>query len=191
MTSTRARFHKDPVHSVCRPLRKSELKLLRLLEDHMLDELACYRHLRYLRLIEMCSYCQSLAAYTLLRFEGLGRRHIQRLESRSTLTYVEIPQSFQTTRFILRSLTKADIKHLDAGSRLNSYGEQQASNGRATLLSRKTTTQPTETSYYTTYRRFVERRTYLRRTDEEDSYCQEDDLGLSFSRLAFTMTRDR
>lgn len=191
MTSARVRFYKDPVQSLCRPLRNSELKLLRLLEDHMLDESACYRHLRYLRLTDMCPYCQSLAAYTLLRFEGLGRRHIQRLESKSTLTYVEIPSSFEATRFILRSLTNEDIKYLDAGSRSMSYGEDHTSSGRTRPSSHRATAQPTETLYYTTHRRSAERRGCLRSRSEDDLYYKDDNLGLSFSRLVLTTTRGR
>ena len=188
MTSTKVRFYRNPVQSLCRPLRNSELSLLRLLEDHMLDEPACYRRLRYLQLTDMCPYCQSLTAYTLLRFEGLGRLYLQRLESKSTLTYVEIPWSFHATRFILRSLTREDIKYLDLDTRPAACGDNRASSDHATPPSRKTTIRETETFYHTTYRQFAWRRGCVR-SRNEDRYYKDDDLDVSFRRLVLTRTR--
>jgi hypothetical protein len=190
MTSARVRFYKDPVQSFCRPLRDSELKLLRFLEDHMLDELVCYRHLRYLRLTRMCPYCQSLTAYTLLRFEGLGGRHIQTRRLESILTFVEIPWAFEATRFILRSLTKEDIKYLDAGSQSQSDRQYRATRGHTKLSTLRPAVQATEPPKSVTYRRSTERGIFSRRKSG-DSYYEYDDLGFSFSKLVLTTTRDR
>jgi hypothetical protein len=190
MPSARVRFYKDPIQSFCRPLRNSELKLLRFLEDHMLEELVCYRHLRYLRLTSMCQYCQSLTAYTLLRCETFGGRHTQRQRLESTLTFVEIPWAFKTTRFILRSLTREDIKYLDAGSQSISDGQHRTSSGYTNLPTYRPAVRRMEPPSSIAYRRFAERGNLSRRRSE-DSYYEYSDLGVSFSKLVLTMTRDR
>jgi hypothetical protein len=190
MTSARVRFYKDPVQSLCTPLRDSELKLLGFLEDHMRDGSACYRYLRYFRLTDMCPYCQGLAAYTLLRFEGLAGRHVRRLESASTPTFVEIPRSFEATRFILRSLTEADIKYLDAGSRSTSIGEHHASSGRTKAPPHGSAVKETRSPYQITYRQSVERHGSTR-CRNDDVYYRDEDIDLSFRRLVVTTIRDR
>ena len=190
MISARVRFCKDPVQSFCRPLRNSELKLLRFLEDHMLDELVCYRHLRYLRLTRMCPYCQSLTAYTLLRFEGLGGRHIQTRRLESTPTFVEIPWAFEATRFILRSLTKEDIKYLDAGSQSRSDRQYCTTSRHTQLSTPRPAVQPLDLPSSLTYRRSVERGNFSRRK-VEDPYYEYSSLRFSFSKLVLRATRDR
>jgi hypothetical protein len=188
MRST-VRFRKDPVQSFCRPLHQSELKLLRLLEDHMLDEAACYRHLRYHRLENMCPYCQGLTAYIILRFESLGRRYVRRLNFESALTFVEIPRSFESARFILRSLTNDDIKCLDAGSQSTSKIDDHASTGR-TKSSYGSAVKETRSPYQITYRRSAERHGSIR-CRYEDLYYRDEELDLSFRKLVVTTIRDR
>jgi hypothetical protein len=183
------RFRKDPVQSFCRPLHQSELKLLCLLEDHMLDESACYRHLRYHRLSDMCPYCQDLTTYIILRFESLGRRHVRRLSFESTLTFVEIPRSFESTRFILRSLTNDDIKCLDAGGRSTSNIDDHVSTGR-TKSSHGSAVKETRSPYQITYRRSAGRHGSTR-CRNNDLYYRDEDIDLSFRRLVVTTTRDR
>jgi hypothetical protein len=190
MTPARVRFYKDPIQSFCRPLRNSELKLLRFLEDHMLDELVCYRHLRYLRLTRMCPYCQSLTSYTLLRFEGLGGRHIQRRRLESIPTFVEIPWAFEATRFILRSLTKEDIKYLDAGGQSQPDRRDRTISGHTELLPPRPAMQATEPPNSITYRQSAERGNFSRRKSEE-LYYEYSDLGFCFSKLVLTTTRNR
>lgn len=190
MTPARVRFYKDPIQSFCRPLRSSELKLLRFLEDHMLDEVVCYRHLRYLRLTRMCPYCQSLTVYVLLRFEGLGGQYIQRRGLESILTFVEIPWAFEATRFILRSLTKEDIKYLDAGGQSQSDRPYPTSSGNTKSATPRPTVQALELPNSITYHRSTDRGNFFRRKSEE-LYYEYSDIGFSFSKLVLTTTRNR
>lgn len=190
MTSARVRFYEDPIQSFCRPLRNSELKLLRFLEDHMLDEVVCYRHLRHLRLTRMCPYCQSLTVYTLLRFECLGGRHIQRRRLESIPTFVEIPWAFEATRFILRSLTKEDIEYLDVGSQSQPDGRYSTASGHEKLLTPRSAVQVLDSSDSVPHHRSRERGNLPRRKSE-NLYCDYSDLALSFSKLVLTTTRDR
>lgn len=190
MTPARVRFYKDPIQSFCRPLRNSELKLLRFLEDHMLDEVVCYRHLRYLRLTRMCPYCQSLTAYTLLRFEGLGGQYIQRRRLESILTFVEIPWAFEATRFILRSLTKEDIKYLDAGGQSQPDRPYPTLSGNTKSSTPRPTVQALELPNSITYHQSADRGNFFRRKSEE-LYYEYSDLGFSFSKLVLTTTKNR
>lgn len=190
MTSARVRFYKDPIQSFCRPLRNSFNSLLRFLEDHMLDESVCYRHLRYLRLTRMCPYCQSLTMYTLLRFEGLGGRHIQRQRLESILTFVEIPWAFEATRFILRSLTKEDIRYLDVGSQSQPDRRYSTASGHKKLLTPRSAVQAMQPSDSVPHHRYPEPGNLSRRKSE-NLYCEYSDLVSSFSKLVLTTTRDK
>ena len=156
----------------------------------MLDELICYRHLRYLRLTKMCPYCQSLTSYTLLRFEGLGGRHIQRRRLESIPTFVEIPWTFEATRFILRSLTKEDIKYLDGGGQPQPDRQYRTTSGHTKLLTTRPAVQAMEPPNSITYCQFAERGNFSSRKSEE-LYYEYSDLGFCFSQLVLTTTRNR
>ena len=156
----------------------------------MLDELVCYRHLRYLRLTRMCPYCQSLTSYTLLRFEGLGQRHIQRRRLESIPTFVEIPWAFEVTRFILRSLTKEDIKYLDAGAQSQSNRPYPTSSGNTKSAKPRPTVQALELPNSIMYHQYADRGNFFKRKSEE-LYYEYNDLGFCFSKLVLTTTRNR
>jgi len=184
--SPRVRFRRDPVQSLCRPLQRGELKLLRFLEDHMHERSVCYWYLRHFRLSDMCPYCQGLTTYTILRFEGLHGRHLRRAEYECTPTFVEIPWSFEATRLILRTLTEDDIECLDASDRSTSTEKHYPSTGSTIPPSRR----PPEAPCLITCRRSTESHGSIwYRT--EDRHCRAEDISSSFHRLVVTTTRDR
>lgn len=188
--SPRVRFGRDPVQSLCRPLQRGELKLLRFLEDHMHERSVCYWYLRHFRLSDMCPYCQGLTTYTILRFEGLHGRHLRRAEYECTPTFVEIPRSFKATRLILRTLTEDDIECLDASDRSTSTEKHYLSTGSTMPPSRGPAAKRAKASCVTTYRRSTESHDSIWcRT--EDIHCRAEDLSSSFHRLVVTTTSDR
>lgn len=186
--TTKVRFYQDPVQSLCRPLQSSELKLLRLLEEHMQDELSCYQSLRCLHLAEMCKYCQGLATYTLLRFKGLRGRYVRRLEPWYTPTFVEMPWSFKATRFILESLTAEDINSLDPGDRSSSTGQYHEPSRRVTPSSHWATISHTNAPYLTSYRQSVDNYGSFKYRDG-DPYHRRESLSVSLSKLVITTIR--
>lgn len=188
--SPRVRFCRDPVQSLCRPLQHSELKLLRLLEDHMHERSVCYWYLRCFRLSDMCLYCQGLTTYTILRFEGLHGRHLRRTEYECTPTFVEMPRSFKATRLILRMLTEDDIECLDASVRSTFTEKHHVSAGSTIPPSRRPAARRAKAAYLVTYRRSTQLHgpTWCR---GEDMYGRAEDISSSFHRLVVTTTRDR
>lgn len=186
----KVRFCRDPVESVCRPLQLSELRLLHLLEDHMQDVPDCYRHLRHFRLTRMCPNWRGLASYTILRFQALGARFVRRLKYECIATFVEIPQSFGNTRFILRSLTDDDVELLSAGERSILKGTQHTSLLQAVPLSHTPRDKDIRTSYFITYHRSTEHHDPAR-YETEITCRREEDVEISFRRLGLTSTRNK
>jgi hypothetical protein len=195
--SARVRFCIDPVQSLCRPLQHSELYLLRLLEDHMVERSSCYWYLRCFRLSDMCPYCQGLTTYTILRFEGLNGRHLRRTKYECTPTFVEIPRSFEATRFILRTLTEDDIEYLDASVRSKFTEKRCVSAGSTTPPSREPAAMIAMGPCLVTYRRSTERHssTWCRGEDVNyragEVHRRVEDISSSFHRLVVTTTRVR
>jgi hypothetical protein len=195
--SARVRFCSNPVQSLCRPLQHSELNLLRLLEDHMVERSSCYWYLRCFRLSDMCPYCQGLTTYTILRFEGLNGRHLRRTKYECTPTFVEIPRSFKATRLILKTLTEDDIEYLDASVRSKFTEKRSVSAGSTIPPSREPAAISAMAPCLVTYRRSTERHGSTWCTSEDISYragevhSRVEDINSSFHRLVVTTTRDR
>jgi hypothetical protein len=195
--SARVRFCSDPVQSLCRPLQHSELKLLRLLEDHMCERSSCYWYLRCFRLSDMCPYCQGLTTYTILRFEGLNGRHLRRTRYECTPTFVEIPWSFKATRLILRTLTEDDVEYLDASVRSTFTEKRCVSAGSTIPPSREPAAIRAMAPCLVTYRRSTERHGSNWCRSEDINYRagevhrRVEDISSSFHRLRVTTTRDR
>jgi hypothetical protein len=195
--SARVRFCSDPVQSLCRPLQRSELNLLRLLEDHMCERSSCYWYLRCFRLSDMCPYCQGLTTYTILRFEGLNGRHLRRTRYECTPTFVEIPWSFKATRLILRTLTEDDVEYLDASVRSTFTEKRCVSAGSTIPPSREPAAIRAMAPCLVTYRRSTERHGSNWCRSEDINYragevhSRVEDISSSFHRLVVTTTRDR
>lgn len=189
MMPAKVRFRMDPIQSVCRPLQLSELRLLHLLEDHMQDQPTCYWHLRDFRLTRMCPDCRDLASYTMLRFQALGGRYVRRLTCERITTFVEIPRSFGTTRFILGSLTEDDVEVLTSVEIPIPAGTHPASLLQAPAPSHTPKEKGIKTPFVTTHRRSAERHDFAWRV-RQISYGREQDVEISFRRLVVTCTRD-
>lgn len=103
------------------------------------------------------------------------------------MTFVEIPWAFEATRFILRSLTKEDIKYLDPGTQSQPDRQYRTTSGHAKLSILRPVVQPMVSPKSVTYRGSTERGNFSRRRSG-DLYYEYTYLGFSFSKLVL---RDR
>lgn len=97
----KARFHRNPVQSVCRPLRNTELRLLQDFEEHIARTHTCRRYLQECAFGEGCSYCRRLISYIISRLEHQHGRYIYKKSHDFVLMFVEIPRYLLATRWTL------------------------------------------------------------------------------------------
>jgi hypothetical protein len=169
-------FNTNPIESTSRPLYRSELYSLRQFEDHVYDSTGCYQSLKVLRLTGICSYCREMAGCILTLFKPWAEKYLQISTHSHLPTFVEIPEQFTVTRYVLTTLMKDDsyrcepshpaVHHSKRFYSFAGYGIDQTS------------------------RRWSSPEIYSRPNRSDRSIWREENTIYSLERLRITLSRD-
>lgn len=117
----RARFHKNPVQSVSRPLWRDESCLLRRFEDRINDHVSCYNVVRGGDRDDICFLCLDMASRIMSSFRHRAGQFTYARNSDNILTYVEIPRYYFATRRLLKP-TSIEVLRVLRAMRKRKFG---------------------------------------------------------------------